>query len=66
MFAEKSIGWDTLRSPGQGTLGHVRTRYTWRTGDVLWLPAAVGVRSCQPHDVVRPLEISLPQFADTL
>jgi mannose-6-phosphate isomerase len=45
---------------GQAHMQYAGTRYTFRKGDVLLLPAVVGARYCQPHGAVSVLELSLP------
>lgn len=47
---------------GQGYLEYSGTHYDFRQGDVLLLPAVVGVCWCQPDGAVCLLEISLPEF----
>jgi mannose-6-phosphate isomerase len=45
---------------GQAHMQYAGTRYTFRKGEVLLLPAVVGARYCQPQGVVSLLELSLP------
>jgi mannose-6-phosphate isomerase len=46
---------------GEGRLGHEGSNYSFRKGDVLLLPAVVGVCLCKPSGNVRILEVSLPE-----
>lgn len=46
---------------GRARLEHAGEGYDFGKGDVLLLPAAVGACSCQPHDLVILLEVSLPE-----
>jgi mannose-6-phosphate isomerase len=47
---------------GRGELDHAGVNYLFRKGDVLLLPAIVGVCSCRPNGAVSLLEISLPEI----
>lgn len=46
---------------GEGYLEHDGARYTFRTGDVLLLPAVVGACRCHPRGMASVLELSLPE-----
>jgi mannose-6-phosphate isomerase len=46
---------------GDGQLEYEGDNYSVNKGDVLLLPAVVGVRAFRPHSAVTLLEISLPQ-----
>jgi mannose-6-phosphate isomerase len=48
---------------GAGTVQHGGVDYSFSTGDVLLLPAAVGACTCRPRGPVSLLEISLPEDA---
>jgi mannose-6-phosphate isomerase len=48
---------------GDGQVGHNGANYAIDKGDVLLLPAVVGVCLCQPHGAISLLEISLPEGA---
>jgi mannose-6-phosphate isomerase len=45
---------------GSGQLKHAGSHYAFDRGQVLMLPAVVGVCSCHPRGVVSLLELSLP------
>jgi mannose-6-phosphate isomerase len=45
---------------GQGHLEHLGAEYAFGKGDVVLLPAAVGLCLCRPHGGVTLLQISLP------
>jgi mannose-6-phosphate isomerase len=46
---------------GQAQLAYAGEHYAFGRGQVVLLPAVVGVCSCQPHGPVSVLEISLPE-----
>ena len=46
---------------GEGHLEHLGADYAFGKGDVVLLPAVVGVCLCQPHGGVTLLQISLPK-----
>jgi mannose-6-phosphate isomerase len=46
---------------GDGRVEHDGADYAFGKGDVLLLPAAVGVCLCRPRHVITLLDISLPQ-----
>ena len=48
---------------GRGELEHDGIQYHFGQGDVLLLPAIVGVCSCRPQGAVTVLEISLPEIS---
>ncbi len=46
---------------GEGQLEYAGTKYSFRKGDVLLLPAVVGACLCQPQGAITVLEVSLPE-----
>jgi len=48
---------------GEGYLEYDNAEYAFGKGDVILLPAIVGVCSCRPHGAVSLLEISLPDVS---
>jgi mannose-6-phosphate isomerase len=46
---------------GKGQLEHGNASYTFGKGDVMLLPAMMGICACRPHGAISLLEISLPE-----